>query len=120
LPFGVTVYVAGRLVEVVLIVTTGAQPNWSIVGSGALGVVELTVKVCAPLPAPANASELGVTETELAGGVGPGPGESVGPVTGVELLLPPPQAERHSTAPTTAKIGCKRESIEADLLATFG
>ena len=118
LPCGVTVYVAGRAVDVVVIVATGLQPNWSMVGNGGFGVVELTVNVCAPAPGPLNASELGVTATELVGGLTPG--GSVGPVTGVELLLPPPHAERHSTAPATAKNGCKRESIEPDLLATFG
>ncbi len=111
LPVGVTVYVAGSVVELVVIDATGLQPNWSMVGNGGFGVVELTVKACAPVPGPVNASELGATATELAGGGGPG--GNVGPVTGVELLLPPPHAERHSTAPTTAKSGCKRESIGA-------
>jgi hypothetical protein len=83
-----------------------------------LGVVELTVNVCGAVPGPVNASELGITETELAGGGGPGAGVDP-PPAGVELLLPPPQAERHSAAPATAMSGCKRESIEPNLLVTF-
>jgi hypothetical protein len=92
-----------------------------IVGKGALGVVELTVNVCAAVPGPLNASELGITETELAGGGGPGGVmfDPPPPPLGVELLLPPPQAERHSAAPATAMSGCKRESIEPNLLVTF-
>jgi hypothetical protein len=113
------VYVAGSFVDVVLIDTTGLQPNGSIVGSGAFAVVELTVNVCAPAPGPVNASVLGETATEFEPGTGPLVGVTVGKPTGEELLLPPPQAERHNAAPATAKNGCKRESIEPDLLATF-
>jgi hypothetical protein len=84
-----------------------------------LGVVELTVNVCAAVPGPLNASELGITATELAGGGGPGGVVDPPPPLGVVLLLPPPQAERHSAAPATAMNGCKRESIEPNLLVTF-
>ena len=117
-PVGFTVYVAGSDVEFVVIVATEPQPNGSTVGNGGFAVLDVIVNVCVPAPGPANASELGDTDTEL---LGPGPGPGPGPgLTGVEPLLPPPQAERHSTAPTTAKNGCRRESIEPDLLATFG
>jgi hypothetical protein len=121
LPVGVTVYVAGNVVDVVVIVATEPHPNWSTVGAGAFGVEELIVNVCAPAPAPVNASVLGVTDTELLVPVPPPPPPPPGGTeTGVPLLLPPPQAERHNAAPTTAKNGRKRESIEPDLLATFG
>jgi hypothetical protein len=118
-PIGVTVYVAGSVVEFVVMETTGLHPNGSIVGSGAFAVVELTTNVCAPLPAPVNARLLGVTATEFEPGTGPLVGGAVGKTTGAEPLLPPPQADRQSAAPTTAKNGCKRESIEPDLLAMF-
>jgi len=117
-PCGVTVYVAGSVVELVLIDATGLQPNGSIVGSGAFAVVELTVNVCAPAPGPLNASVLGETATEFEPGTGPLVGVPIGEKDGEELLLPP-HAERHSAAPATATNGCNRESIEPDLLATF-
>jgi hypothetical protein len=118
-PCGVTVYVAGSVVDVVLMEATGLQPNGSIVGSGAFAVVELTVNVCVPDPAPVNARLLGTTATEFAPIGGPLVGVDVGTKTGVEPLLPPPQADRHSATPAMAMSGCKRESIEPDLLASF-
>jgi hypothetical protein len=119
LPCGVTVYVAGSVVDVVLMDATGLQPNGSIVGSGAFAVVELTVNVCVPEPAPANERLLGTTATEFEPMGGPLVGDDVGTKTGVEPLVPPPQADRHSAMPATAMNGCKRESIEPDLLASF-
>src|SRR5947209_14986172 len=111
LPVGVTVYVAGSVVDDVVIVATGPQPNGSIVGSGALAVVEVTVNVWAPAPGPLNPRLLGVTATEFAPGTGPLVGVGPGTMTVDEPpLLPPPQPARNTTAPTTAKNGRKRES----------
>src|SRR5947209_6737663 len=95
-------------------------PVGSIVGSGALAVVEVTVNVWAPAPGPLNPRLLGVTATEFAPGTGPLVGVGPGTMTVDEPpLLPPPQPARNTTAPTTAKNGRKRESIAPDLLATF-
>jgi hypothetical protein len=78
---------------VVARLATGAHPSRSIVGTGTFPSELLTVKVCAPEPAPPNTSEAGeiVTVGEPGGGGG-----------GLKLEPPPPPQALSETASTRA------------------